>query len=437
MTARHRLLAASLAMTVGAALTACSSGGSETPAEHGRATIDMWGWDQGLDTAVKAFNDSQTRITVNYTKITSGAADTNLHNSVAAGNPPCLLQSAVDKVTPFVAEGILTDVGADLEKHASKYRAGVLDTARVAGSLYAVPTGANPTFYLYNKQALEARGITSFPKTYAELLDVGRKLNAVDGTKIVNLAGEDPSTFVSLASQAGAAWYTIDDDRWVVEFDSPATRKAGELVQALVDEDLVTKNSYTDYQSVMQGFDKGKVVAGETSTWQLQGRQKNFVGTQGQWALSPVPQFESGKDVTGAGAGQAMLVPKGCANPAAAVEAAVWLGTDPSAVSMLANPTTGASRFPVSGEVTEAIEMVLPKSLLGANAESGAKVIEQSVGKAAPWTYGPNYAAAYEELADQWGKVVARTGTMNALIEHMQKWIVDDLKKRGINVVED
>jgi multiple sugar transport system substrate-binding protein len=63
-------------------------------------------------------------------------------------------------------------------------------------------------------------------------------------------------------------------------------------------------------------------------------------------------------------------------------------------------------------------------------------VIAESGEFASDWVYGPNSTAMYEELADKWGKAMNGEMKVEAVLEHMQKWTVDDLRQKGVKVVE-
>jgi multiple sugar transport system substrate-binding protein len=42
----------------------------------------------------------------------------------------------------------------------------------------------------------------------------------------------------------------------------------------------------------------------------------------------------------------------------------------------------------------------------------------------------------YTEMADGWAKVITKQQKVTDLLEHMQEWTVNDLKKKGINAVD-
>jgi multiple sugar transport system substrate-binding protein len=65
------------------------------------------------------------------------------------------------------------------------------------------------------------------------------------GVEVTNLAGEDPSTLMNLAQEGGAEWFTIDGDKWKVNFTDRATLAAADI-QRLVDNDLVSHRTYKD-----------------------------------------------------------------------------------------------------------------------------------------------------------------------------------------------
>src|SRR4029453_4014311 len=101
------------------------------------------------------------------------------------------------------------------------------------------------------------------------------------------------------------------------------------------------------------------------------------------------------------------------------------------------NPIKGSSAFPVVADSDQYVKQLLPEKLFGANHAEAVKVAtEASKNIASDWTYGPNYTAMYTEMADGWAKVITKQQKVTDLLQHMQDWTVNDLKKKGINVVD-
>jgi multiple sugar transport system substrate-binding protein len=416
--------------------TSKSAGGQAGTAQN-PAVLDFWGWNNGLQTVVDAFNASHKDVQIKYTKTTGGAPTLQqLSNAYKAGNAPCLVQGTAENVTTLVSEGELGDITQWVAPHQAEFNPGAYSGAGVQGKIYAVPTSSAPAFTIYRTDVFQQYGLKA-PATWDDFIADGEVLKA-HGIHITNYAGEDPSTLVTLAMQAGAQWYKIDGKSWKVDFQDPQTAKAATVIQKIVDDGLDSTLSFADYAAVQRNYDDGGTVTRQISTWQMAGMVKNFTKSDGQWALSPWPAFAGDTAKTPAGTNQSAgltLVTSQCKFKAQAAEAALWMSTDPGAVKTMADPATGAGLMPALADPSSFVAGAISAKLLGPNYDAAKQVVTDSIGTVATsWTFGPDWTAMYSEMANGWAKVMTKQETLTDLLAHMQQWTVADLKSRGISV---
>ncbi|MFC5832767.1 ABC transporter substrate-binding protein [Nonomuraea insulae] len=430
---------ASLAMAT--ALTGCSAQDSGSPASTGSApvTLTWWSWDESksLDPIVAKFNATHEHIKLKVVKQADNPGTAaNLRNVVAAGQDvPCLVKN-FGEVPGLVGEGLLTDVTEVFQPYTSK---GVYNEASYAGAkagdrFFGIPTGFAPSFMMINRAVYDKHGV-AVPKTWDDLIAAGKEFKK-HGVYVMNLAGEDPSNLVNLVQQAGGTWYKIEGDTWKVDFLSPQSLKAGDVIQQLVDNGLVANQTYQDRPALISYFDSGKMVSLPTQTWQLGTYELNYKKSLGDWQPIDLPQFAGAPAFVTPAHGGALLVPKGCANVKEAVEAGVWMATSKDAVDASYQPDTKQYSWP--GAIPDPspwIDSAVPEKLFGERRGEAADIVLKAVqaGKD-PWVLGPNYTGVFSELQDQWAKIVTKKITVRQALEHMQKFTVDDLKTKNINV---
>ncbi|MFJ8062231.1 ABC transporter substrate-binding protein [Streptomyces sp. NPDC096142] len=430
-----RAAVAGLALT--GLLSACGGSGSEDKASSGPVTLPFWGWANGQDAVVRAFNAAHKDVRLKYTKVTDQLTmQKQLTNAVKAGNAPCLVQNTAEYVTTWVSQGALADISQYVSADRDKFNAGAWSSAQVQGKSYGVPTSSAPAFTIYRTDVFKKYGLKA-PTTWDEFIAAGKVLTK-HGIKITNYAGEDPSTLEVLAMQAGAHWYAIDGDAWKVDFQDAGSLKAAQVIQDIIDDDLNSTLSFADYAAVQRNFDNGGTATRQISTWQMAGMVQNFTKSDGKWALSPWPTFPGEAAKTPAGTNQSggvTLVTKQCAHQQQAAEAALWLSTNPGAVRTMASPTTGNGVMPALADSDAYVAESISDKLLGTNYEPAKKVVTDSLGTVtSDWVFGPDWTAMFTELQTQWGKVVAKQEKVTDLLAHMQEWTVKDLKSRGISV---
>lgn len=424
-----------LALTV----SACGGSGSgdDASGSSGPVTLDFWGWANGQEAVVKAFNASHKDIQLKYTKVTDQLTmQKQLSNAVKAENAPCLLQNTGEYVTSWVAQGALADITKYVESSKDKFNPGSWAVGQVQGKVYGVPTASAPAFTIYRTDIFAKYGLKA-PATWDDFIAAGKVLKK-HGVKITNYAGEDPSTLEVLAMQAGAHWYAIDGDAWKVDFQDAGSLKAAKVIQDIIDNDLNSKLSFADYAAVQRNFDKGGTATRQISTWQMSGMVQNFTDSFGKWALAPWPTYKGEAAKTPAGTNQSgnlTLVSKQCEHQEQAAEAALWMSTDTGAVKTMASPETGSGVMPALADSDSYVPEAISEKLLGSNYQPAQQIVKDSLSTVTTdWTFGPDWTAMFSELQSQWGQVVGKKQTVTELLAHMQEWTVKDLKSRGINV---
>ncbi|MGW0820195.1 ABC transporter substrate-binding protein [Streptomyces sp. NPDC002845] len=433
-----RTAIAGLALT--GLLSACggSESGDDTSSESsGPVTLDFWGWANGHEAVVKAFNAAHEDVKLKYTKVTDQLTmQKQLTNAVKANNAPCLLQNTGEYVTSWVSQGALADITEYVESSKDKFNPGSWAVGQVQGKVYGVPTSSAPAFTIYRTDLFKKYGLDA-PETWDDFIAAGKELKKHD-IKITNYAGEDPSTLEVLAMQAGAHWYSIDGDSWVVNFEDEGSLKAAEVIQEIIDNDLNSKLSFADYAAVQRNYDEGGTATRHISTWQMSGMVQNFTESFGQWALAPWPTYKGEEPKTPAGTNQSgglTLVTEQCGNKEQAAEAALWMSTDAGAVKTMASPETGSGLMPAVADTSAYVAEAIPEKLLGKNYEPAQTVVTDSMNTITDdWTFGPNWTAMFTEMQDEWAKVVSKEQKVTDLLAHMQEWTVRDLQQRGISV---
>jgi multiple sugar transport system substrate-binding protein len=438
---RRRFATAAVAgLALTGLLSACGGSGSgsgDDAKSSGPVTLPFWGWANGQDAVVKAFNASHKDVKLKYTKVTDQLTmQKQLTNAVKAGNAPCLVQNTAEYVTSWVSQGALADISQFVASSRAKFNTGSWASAQVQGKLYGVPTSSAPNFTIYRTDIFDKYGIKP-PATWDDFIAAGKVLKK-HGVKITNYAGEDPSTLEVLAMQAGAHWYSIDGNSWKVDFQDAGTLKAAKVIQQIIDNDLNSKLSFADYAAVQRNYDNGGTATRQISTWQMAGMVQNFTKSFGKWALSPWPTYQGEAAKTPAGTnltGSLTLVTKQCKNVRQAAEAALWMSTDTGAVKTMASPTTGNGVMPALTDSQSYVAGAISEKLLGKNYEPAQKTVTDSLNTVTTdWTFGPDWTAMFTEMQAGWAKVVNKQEKVTDLLAHMQDWTVKDLKSRGISV---
>ncbi|MDX3643582.1 ABC transporter substrate-binding protein [Streptomyces sp. MB09-02B] len=424
--------AASLSLLLGA----CSGGADSDEASSttkGDVTLEFWSWTDGIEAQTEVWNKAHPETQIKFVNPAGETAYQKLRAAVNAGTAPCLSKMDGMNLANFAADGLLTDISKVAEPYRDKYTPAAWNAVSPGGTTFGIPMGSSPLFTAYRADLFQKYGIKA-PKTWDDLIAVGKKVQQKDKkVKIYNMAGEDPSTLVDLSWEAGAQWYKVDGDHWVIDFTSPEALKAGDIVQQLVDNDLASSASYAD-PGVFKTWDLGTTIAMTTSTWQLPIYDTNFPKSKGKWQLADSPAFDTAKPRTSSNF-DALAVLKGCKHPDRAAEFAAWLSSSKESLTTLTDPASKSGLFPAVPDVSPYVDKIIPTEMFNGKSDS-AKVITDAAARVGDqWQYGPNYAAMYSEMQKQWGKVMKKELTVEEMLTSIEKWTVDDLNGKGIKAV--
>ncbi|GAA2314254.1 extracellular solute-binding protein [Streptomyces hawaiiensis] len=433
---RTRALASvAAAASLSLLLAACGGGGDDSAAKttKGKVTLEFWSWTDGIEAQTKVWNKEHPDTQVKFVNAAGDTVYQKLRAAVNAGTAPCLSKMDGMNLASFAADGLLTDITKTAAQYKGAYTVPAWNAVSPGGTTFGVPMGSSPLFTAYRADLFQKYGIQA-PKTWDDLIAAGKKAQGENkNVKIFNMAGEDPSTLVDLSWQAGAQWYKVEGDHWVIDFTSPEALKAGDVVQQLVDGNLASSASYAD-PGVFKTWDLGKTIAMTTSTWQLPIYDTNFPKSKGKWELADAPLFDTAQPRTSSNFDTTAVL-KGCKYPDRAAEFAAWLSSSKESLTALTDPASKSGLFPAVKDVSPYVDKIIPTEMFNGKSDS-AKVITTAASRVGDqWQYGPDYAAMYSEMQKQWGKVMNKQLKVKDMLASLQKWTVDDLKSKGIKAV--
>ncbi|KUM73203.1 ABC transporter substrate-binding protein [Streptomyces curacoi] len=352
---RRRFLTATGAVSLGAALSACSddsgSGGSSASAKPvGQADIDkamktpteltFWTWVPDIAQEIALFEKKYPAIKVKVVNAGQGVQHyTKLRTALKAGTgAPDLAQIEYQAVPTYT----ITDSLLDLRPYgASALKDQFVDWtwAQVSGpdgQIWAIPQDTGPMGMLYRKDIFDEHGI-QVPKTWHEFAAAARKLHKADpDVYLTNLAANEPAAWHGLLWQAGAKPYAASGESTLaISVDDAVSGKLAAYWGGLAKEGVIsTDPDFTD--GWYAGFNKGKYATWLTAAWGPAFLSGSAKATAGNWRAAPLPQWDAAKPVSGNWGGSTTAVIKSTKNPIAAAMFAQFLNSDPASAKMFA-----------------------------------------------------------------------------------------------------
>ena len=280
----------------GAVLLGACGGEQAPPAANTPQTINWWHIQTGdplkpvwLDFA-NQYHAAHTNVTIKPTDYENQAFKDKLTTVTQANDPPDLFQSWGGGVLAQQVEaGLVKDLTNDVQSWVGDLTPAAMQPYTIDGKIYGVCWDVGMVGFWYNKELFDKAKITATPTTWAELLEVVRKLKAAKVTPMA-LAGKEkwPGHFYwSYLAMRVAGLDALKQAAETKSFDNPDFVAAGERLKELVD---------------LQPFQKG-FLAAEYGSPEGQAAAVGNGGAamelMGQWA--PAVQKDNSKDKKGLG----------------------------------------------------------------------------------------------------------------------------------------
>ncbi|MFH8486902.1 ABC transporter substrate-binding protein [Streptomyces longisporoflavus] len=433
-TKHRRFHATSLALVLGAALTACGSSDDESQAESGPAALTYWAWTPGMDKVVDLWNKGpgkKEQIKVTVKKQASGdTLVTKILTAHKAKKAPDLVQAEYQALPTLVSNDALADISGEVGKAEKEFPAGVWQqTTLGSDAVYAVPQDSGPMMFYYRADLFERYGLKA-PATWDEFAKTARALKKKAPDKdLTTFSANDSGLFAGLAQQAGAKWWTTEGEKWKVGIDDAATRKVADFWGGLVKEGAIDNQPmYTPAWN--KALNTGKQIAWVSAVWAPGTLTTAAPDTKGKWAMAPLPQWSKGENTTGNWGGSSTAVTTDSDHKGAAAKFAAWLNTDPKALDALAKEGgiyPAATAAQTSGAFTEPPAFFAGQKDFYPQAAEIAKT-------AAPGAWGPNVNVAYTSFKDAFGSAAKNKSDFGDALKTMRDTTVADLKKQGFGV---
>ncbi|MFS0865812.1 ABC transporter substrate-binding protein [Microbacterium sp. 179-B 1A2 NHS] len=432
---RFRRPAAAFAVATTAALVLAGCAGSDdTGSSNGEPVeITFQSWVPNIDQAVDAFNEAHDDIEVTLETVTAGpdGGYATMLSAVQAGNAADVAQVGYDAIPDFLINDGLEDITEYAADSAETFVPWQWETGVFDGSVYSIPQASGPLGQFYRADIFEELGIEA-PTTWDEYYEAAQTIRASD-RYIAAFAFNQAPWMIGLAQQGGASWFGTEGDAWTVDIDGEETLKVAEFWQKLVDEDLVkvVADMSNEWNADIQN---GEILSWISGSWADAILRGTAPDTAGAWAVSPVPQWEAGENVSATWAGgSASVVLRGTDHPAEATEFALWLNSDPESVSILTSIGAGWPAIADTSAIAslqddpEVFDFYGGQDIWDTFAASDAAVDTS-------WQWPPLSSTLFASLSDNVSAAIDGGTPLVDAYRQTQQDMVDALTERGISV---
>ena len=434
---RRSLLAGSLALPLAGALAGCSSAGRRTSSgASGPARITFWSALRGSQQVVDAFNRTQNRIRVDFQQLPTGAQGgyAKLSNAARAGNAPDVATIEYPQVPGFAIDAVARDITALVS---DRLRERLLPSAwgltTFGGRVFTVPLDVEPMVMHYRTDLFAQYGL-EVPRTWEEFAALARTVRQqASPRRLAVFPTDGGQQFAAYAWQAGARWFDIGGGAWNVSLTDEPTRRVAEYWQRLLDEDLVFANAVDSKQFDAQ-VGQGLVLARLSGAWEAGAQMKVHPGQAGQWAIAPLPQWDTAHPVIGTHGGSTFAVTKDSVKPEAAMEFIEWQVAHPDALRARLSSGT-SSQYPAAPALVAVGGAAFDRSYYAG--QDIYRLFNQEAGKIRNgWIWGPRMTATLKVMQDGFARASGGEGSLLDAVRTAQSATMPDLKALGLATIE-
>ena len=417
-------------------LTSCGGGAESAPAD-GPVELTFQSWVPNIDRAVDAFNEAHDDIHVTLETITAGpdGGYAKMFSAVQAGNPADVAQVGYDAIPEFLVNGAVEDITDYVSDSADLFTDWQWQTGVFDDRVYSIPQASGPLGQFYREDIFTELGLEA-PTTWDEYYEAAKVIRASDPNRyIAAFAFNQAPWLIGLSQQAGGAWFTAEEDAWGVAIDDEDTLKVAEYWQKLIDEDLVKLEA--DMSSEWNAdIQNGNILTWISGSWADAIVRGTAPDTAGSWAVSAVPQWNAGENVSATWAGgSANIVLKGSKHPEEAAEFALWLNSDPGSVSTLTSIGAG---WPAITDLAAVDSLQDDPEVFafygGQNIWDVFAISDAAVDSS--WVWPPLSQTLFANLTDNVKSSVEQGAPLSEAFVQTQKDFVAAMKDKGISVAE-
>ncbi|MEV2217599.1 extracellular solute-binding protein [Streptomyces sp. NPDC050997] len=434
---RRSVLAATAAVPLSGAVSACSGTSDSSSRSTGKTTrVTFWSALRGSQEVVDAFNKTHDSVQVDFQQIPSGTQGgyAKLSNAARAGNAPDVATIEYPQIPGFAIDGVARDI-TDLvgDGLRGKLLPQALGLTTFQGRVFSVPLDVEPMVMHYRADLFDRFGL-QVPGTWDEFAELARTVRReAPGRRLVLFPTDGGTQFAAYSWQAGARWFDTGKGAWNVSLADAPTRRVAAYWQQLIDRDDVFVNAADSRQSDAQ-IAEGLALTRLSGAWDAGAQMNARPEQKGQWRIAPLPQWDTGRPQVGTHGGSTFAITKDSRVPEAAMEFIEWQVSHPD--SLRARLSSGASsQYPAASALVAVGREAFDRSYYGG--QDIYALFQQEAEKIRDgWVWGPRMTATLKVMQDNFARVSGGQGSLVASVRAAQDGTMPDLKALGLSTTQ-
>ncbi|MGC0143131.1 ABC transporter substrate-binding protein [Pseudactinotalea sp. Z1732] len=435
---RRHLLGLGLGLGAGTALglagcapaTSNPNDGPTLPPADGPIRLTYWSWLKDLQVVCDIWNEANPDVQVEAVWIQGGNAGgyQKLFSALASGGGPDIGQVEFRQIPAFLLVNGLVEIGRyGMGEVTDRYDEALINQITFNDGMFGVPQDSGPVGFYYRHDLFDSIGAQP-PGTWEEWLELAREVRAT-GAYLEAFDVGDTSPFAAYATQAGANWWQIDGDSWVVNMTDEATLEVADFFDRAVDEDLL----HTGFGPYSPGWfaaaGNDQIFAATGASW-ADALIQGVAATEGLWHVAPMPAWAQGFGSTYLG-GSTAAVMANTRYPAEALDFCIWMTTSEEGIdAMIEHCGIGWSPSPdfIGSSRRE------PSEFFGGQNYNEEVFVPAADQQNLEWTWAPTTQRVFDILGDGFRRKLTAGQSFVTSMHEAEEATVKVLADTGLNV---
>ncbi|QWS32825.1 extracellular solute-binding protein [Curtobacterium aetherium] len=438
---RRQLLGFGLGTAAAGLLAGCAVPGSTNvnraaliPAASGGETVQLtyWAWLKDLQKVCDVWNAKNPRIQVTANWIPGGTAGgyQKMYSALAAGGGPDIGQVEFRQVPEFMLANGLVDLARYGAKDvASRYDEAAWSQVEFNDGVFGIPQDTGPMAFYHQPAVLDAAGGEP-PTTWDEWRTLSEKVRSTGKRNYLEVFPvADASPFTAYAQQAGARWFRVDGDEWVIDMTDEKTMMVAEFFDQAIDDDLVDTSAGAYTPGWYAAAASGRIGAVTSASWG-DALIESVQGAKGKWRVSPMQTWGEGFGSSQIG-GSTAAVLANAEHPAEALEFLVWMTTSREGIDAMIK-YCGIGWSPATDYIGEQRQQ--PSAFFGGQSYNEDVFAPAAQEQNTDWSWSPLTQSALNSLQNQFRRKVTGRLTLPDAVELAQREVVQAFRDKGLSV---
>jgi multiple sugar transport system substrate-binding protein len=398
-----------------------------------KVELTYWAWLKDLQKVCDVWNKTHPDIQVNANWIPGGNSGgyQKMYSALAAGGGPDIGQVELRQIPEFMLANGLVDLARYGAKDwESKYDDAAWAQVSFVDGVFGIPQDTGPMGFYYQTALLEQAGGEP-PTTWDEWRGLAEKVRATGPQNYLEVFPvADASPFAAYAQQAGARWFKVDGDEWVVDMTDDKTLMVAEFFDGVIDDKLVDTSAGAYSPGWYASAASGKIAAVTSASWG-DALIESVQGGEGKWKVAPMQKWGDTGFGSSAIGGSTAAVLANSQHPKEALEFITWMTTSDEGIDAMIK-YCGIGWSPAKDYIGKQREQ--PSKWFSGQNYNEEVFVPAAKEQNVDWSWSPVTQSAFTSLQNQFRRKLTSGLKLTDAVERAEREIVQSFKDKGLSV---